>query len=319
MSKKSTLGIYSASVAIAIVLLSATGAASIGALQDTIISKEQADVRSLAVATEEKFETLASVMEVTGQLPQLTAPPDVSQISSEYNGVPESVEAEKRQVARSILSQAGDIEAVAFLLPDGEMYVEEPFFRQMNLTRTDFAFRDYFQGAVNSQATYLGEVYISASSGASASAMAVPVMPDGELKGVWIGLLHLENLDGFAKGMFENDDARRFVFADQHGHEVVYSNELVFSLEDQSLADFGPYRSALEGDSGWSAEAINGEEMLVAYHPVEAPGATWAVFSVQPYADAMKPVEDLRTQLYAATGIAVAVGAGLGAVIAKKP
>jgi hypothetical protein len=195
------------------------------------------------------------------------------------------------------------------------MYVEEPFARQMNLTRTNFAFRDYFQGAVNNGAAYLGEVYISASSGASTSATAVPVMShDGQLKGVWIGLLHLQNLDEYAKGMFEGDDDRQFVYADQHGHEVVYSNELVLSLEESGrpLAEMDVYKKAVAGESGWAIESIGGTEMFVVYHPVSAPSTTWAVFSIQPRDSLMKPIEDMRMTLYAAIAISVAAaGAAL--------
>jgi hypothetical protein len=299
-------------------VVSAGGVMAIGALEQSVIEKESSDVYALALATEAGFSTIESLMEVTAGLPQLAGAEHVSEMTQEAHGVPEDVEVEKRQVAQLVL-QNGDIEAVAFLLPDGEMYVEEPFERQMNLTRTNFAFRDYFQGAVNSSATYLGEVYISASSGSSTSAMAVPVFSEGELKGVWIGLLRLQNLDNFANGMFEGDDGRRFVYADQHGHEVAYSNALVLSLGsgDRALADFGPYKNALAGNSGHAVETIDGKKVFVAYGSVRAPGTTWAVLSVQPHDALFKPVDDLRAALYAAIAIAAGVGAGLGAAIAK--
>jgi hypothetical protein len=149
----------------------------------------------------------------------------------------------------------------------------------------------------------------------------VPVTSqDGQLKGVWIGLLHLQNLDEFAKGMFEGDDDLQFVYADQHGHEVVYSNELVLSLEESGrpLEEMDVYRKAVAGESGWAIESIGGTEMFVAYHPVSAPSTTWAVFSMQPRDSLMKPVEEMRMTLYAAIAISVAAAAGAAMVVATS-
>jgi hypothetical protein len=224
VGKTGILVSYSSALVTAISLLSTAAMVNINTLQQNVIENSMRDLRTLALATEEKFSAMSSLMTLISKLPQLSGASHVSEMTPELHGVPENMEIQKRLVAKHILSQNTDIEAVAFILPDGEMYVEEPFNRQMNLTRTNFAFRDYFQGALtNNGAAYLGEVYISASSGPSTSATAVPVLSqDGKLEGVWIGLLHLQNLDGFAKEMFEGDDGRRFVYADQHGHEVVY-------------------------------------------------------------------------------------------------
>ncbi|WP_415283144.1 cache domain-containing protein [Candidatus Nitrososphaera sp. FF02] len=311
------IGLYAAAVTTAILVISAGGMIGVGALEQSIIDREAGDVRALALATEARFSSAESLMELVAGFPQMARAGHVSEITAEAHGVPEDVEVEKRQAMKLVL-QNPDIEAIAFLLPDGEMYVEEPFSRQMNLTRTNFAFRDYFQGAVNSSSTYLGEVYVSASSGASTSAVAVPVFSDGQLAGVVIGLMRLENLDRFASDMFEGDDGRRFVYADQHGHEVVYSNALASSIGNRPLAEFQPYTDALAGESGQSVQTIDGQRMFVAYSPVKAPGTTWALLSIQPHDALFAPVDGLRNALYACIGIAAAVGAGLGPAVAKS-
>jgi hypothetical protein len=310
------IGLYTAAVATAILAISAGGMMGVGALEQSIIDREARDVRALALAAEARFSSAESLIEVLAGLPQMAGTEHVSEITAEAHGAPEDVEVEKRQAMKLVL-QNPDIEATAFLLHDGEMYVEEPFSRQMNLTRTNFAFRDYFQGAVNSSSTYLGEAYISASSGASTSAIAVPVFSDRQLAGVVIGLMRLENLDRFAGDMFEGDDGRQFVYADQHGHEVVYSNALASSIGDRPLAEFQPYMDALAGKSGQSVQTIDGQKMFVAYSPVKAPGTTWVLLSIQPHDALFAPVDGLRNTLYACIAIAAAVGAGLGAAVAK--
>lgn len=78
------------------------------------------------------------------------------------------------------------------------------------------------------------------------------------------------------------------------------------------------YKKAIAGQSGVAVESIGGREMLVAYHPVRAPGTTWAVFSIQPYESVVKPVQELSMQAYSAIAIAAAVGAALAVVVAKK-
>ena len=95
---------------------------------------------------------------------------------------------------------------------------------------------------------------------------------------------------------------------------------MVLSLEENGrpLANIDIYKRVITGESGWSVESIGGTEMFVAYHPVRAPSATWAVFSMLPNDLLMKPVEDMRTTLYSKIAIASGIGVALGIIIAKK-
>ncbi|MEO9362813.1 MAG: hypothetical protein ABI348_02825, partial [Nitrososphaera sp.] len=122
MGRTRNLLAYSAAVAIAIIILAAAGMAGAGALEKKITEKEAGDVRALAIATEAKISTVASLMEATGRTPQVAGAPYASQITAESKGVPQDVDVEKRQVAQSVLSSSQDVEAVAFILPNGEMY-----------------------------------------------------------------------------------------------------------------------------------------------------------------------------------------------------
>lgn len=130
------LSLYAVAVAIAISLLSAFAVSSISMLEQEIIEKQAGELQALAVATSVKFSGISSLMTLTGRLPQLAGACCVAETRPELHGVPQGVEVEKREIAKQIMAQNRDVEAVAFLLPDGEMYVEEPFERQMNLTRT---------------------------------------------------------------------------------------------------------------------------------------------------------------------------------------
>ncbi|MDF0680896.1 MAG: hypothetical protein P0116_08035 [Candidatus Nitrosocosmicus sp.] len=43
--------------------------------------------------------------------------------------------------------------------------MEEPFSLQKNLSKTNFAFRDYYKGVITNNDTFLGNVVVSASTG----------------------------------------------------------------------------------------------------------------------------------------------------------
>ena len=72
-------------------------------------------------------------------------------------------------------------------------YFQEPYSRQENLTRDNFALRDYYKGAVSGD-TYLGNVIISASSALPAVLMSIPLYSANESNSS--EAKHSENLIG---------------------------------------------------------------------------------------------------------------------------
>src|SRR3712207_9421713 len=50
-----------------------------------------------------------------------------------------------------------DFQVIFFLMPNGDIYLVEPYLQQQNLTGNNFAFRDYYKGAVESRNTYLSD------------------------------------------------------------------------------------------------------------------------------------------------------------------
>jgi hypothetical protein len=240
---------------------------------------------------------------------------DVSEahlITPENKGVPEEAAVEKRKVAQSIIAANIGVDAIGFIHSNGDMYIEEPYQRQQSLTRTNFASRDYFQGAIASGGPYVGELYISAATGASIAALAVPVYSDDRsLAGVWAAYLNLDVLNSRASEVLGSEYGGRAIYIDQNGHEVEYSSELVSA--DDTLSDLQSYVDAVAGDSGSRPEMHGGVQMYVAYSPVQVPGATWAILAMQPYYDAFSQVPIL--QLQTAIAVASVIAASLGFVI----
>ena len=168
--------------------------------------------------------------------------------------------------------------------------MEEPYSRQLNLTKTNFDFRDYYKGAVSTHMTYLGNVVISASSGLPQVNIAVPIYSVGNdnnnnksLPGIWAGGL---NLSIFSKSLqsLNLTNNERIVYVDYHGQKIADSNKKQGIIKkNESFANLQSFKNAVAGKSGSIIEVINGTKMLVSYHPVNAIQTRWVILDIQPY------------------------------------
>ena len=105
----------------------------------------------------------ASILEITSMIPEVSNAQYADKIYSRLHGISDSYDVEKRQIADSILKHADTFEAITFLLSNGDMYMEEPYDRQLDLSRNNFAFRDYYQGAIDTKQAFQGDVIVSSS------------------------------------------------------------------------------------------------------------------------------------------------------------
>jgi hypothetical protein len=134
--------------------------------ESTIPSDRGLMVKLLADNLENRINKSAAILEITGELPQVKNASYASSISSELHGIPKDLDNAKRKVAHDILASDKDLQVIFFLMPNGDVYMLEPYSRQQNQTGNNFAYRDYYKGAVSTSDTYLGNVVISTSSGA---------------------------------------------------------------------------------------------------------------------------------------------------------
>jgi hypothetical protein len=253
-------------------------------------------VKLLADDLENRLNKSAAILEITGELPQVRNVSYASSISSELHGIPEDLDIAKRIVARDILAFDKDFEAIFFLMPNGDMYMDEPYPRQQNLTGNNFAFRDYYKGAISTDDTYLGNVIISASSGLPQSIIAVPLYSSASdnngnrnntnnmtLSGIWSGGLNLTKFSDTLQSL-NLTDGDRIVYMDQNGQKVADSNKQLFSMnQNESFANLQAFNNVQqEQKSGSVMEMINGTRMLVFYEPVQVHSTTWAVMLFRP-------------------------------------
>src|SRR5215207_9917772 len=241
-------------------------------------------VKLLADNLENRINKSAAILEITGELPQVKNVSYANLISSELHGIPKDLDIAKRKVAQNILATDKDLQLIFFTMPNGDVYMVEPYSRQQNSTRNNFAFRDYYKGAVSTGDTYLGNVIISSSSGLPQSNIAVPVYnstsnnntngSNGKmtLVGLWGGGLNLT-------------DGERIVYVDQNGQKVADSNMESFRTnQNESFAKLQAFNKVLqEQKPGSSIEMIDGIRMLVFYEPVQFHSTIWAVLLLKPF------------------------------------
>src|SRR4029079_2056569 len=246
------------------------------------------NIKLLADNLENRLNKSAAILETTNKLPDIRNVSFASSINNTLNGIPKDTDLAKRKVAQDILSKYNDFRVIAFLMPNGDMYMEEPYSRQLNLTKTNFAFRDYYKGAVSTHNTYLGNLIIAASSGLPQANMAVPIYSsennntnNPSLVGVWFGGL---NLDVFNKSLqsLNLTDNERIVYVDQHGQKIADSDKKQSINRNETFANLQSFKNAIAGKSGSNIEEINGTKMLVFYHPVNAIQARWVILDIQP-------------------------------------
>lgn len=262
--------------------------------QQTLIgssSKDKALTISLLTETlENRLNKSADILEITSKLPEVKNPTYASSLNQTLrtlHGIGKDLDIQKRKVAQNILSADKDLGVIFFLMPNGNVYMEEPYSRQLNLTKTNLDFRDFYKGAVSTHMTYLGNVVISASSGLPQTNIAVPIYSDENnnsksLVGIWAGGL---NLRAFSKSLqsLNLTNNERIVYVDYHGQKIADSNKKQEIIKkNESFANLQSFKNAVAGKSGSIIEAINGTKMLVSYHAVNAIQTRWVILDIQP-------------------------------------
>jgi len=260
---------------------------SLSSNNGTTLGNKTLSIKLLADNLENRLNKSAAILEITSKLPEVRKVSFASSINNTLRGIPKDIDLAKRNVAQGILSKYNDFRVVALLLPNGDMYMEEPYSRQLNLSKTNFAFRDYYKGAVSTHNTYLGNLIIASCCGLPQANMAVPIYSsenntnNPSLVGVWYGGL---DLDVFNKSLqsLNLTDNERIVYVDQHGQKIADSDKKQSINRNETFANLQSFKNAIAGKSGSNMEEINGTKMLVFYHPVKAIQARWVILDIQP-------------------------------------
>ena len=250
-------------------------------------SDKTIELKLLADSLSSRLNKSAAILELTSKLPEVKSAPYSNLISPKLHGIPKDADISKRKVAQSILSVDKDFRVILFLMPNGDIYMNEPYLLQANLTNNNFAYRGYYKDAINTQNTYFGNVVISNSSGLPTSHISVPIYssaPKGNndndhnstLVVIWAGGLNLKVLSQYLQSLNLAGD-ERILYLDQYGHKIADSDKTLANDYNESFANYQAFKNAVAGKSGFTIEVVNGTKKTIQYQPVRFHSTTWAV------------------------------------------
>ena len=239
---------------------------------------------------ENRIQKAGAILEITSKLPQVRDVPYAHLLNQTLNtlhGIPRYADIEKRQVVKNILSSNDDLYEIFLLMPNGNMYFLEPYSIQQTLAVNNFAFRDYFQGAISTNDTYLGNVHTTAAaSGARTAKIAVPtyfLKDNSTIAGVWAGSIDFNvlNKELQSPNLTSLGDGTRVVYVDGKGQKIADS-DINKSIIPESFPNLKVFKAAIGGQAGSTIDTVNNTKMLVSYQPVNTFHNTWVVLLMQP-------------------------------------
>jgi co-chaperonin GroES (HSP10) len=241
----------------------------------------------LAKNLEYHLQKAGAILEITSKLPQVRDVPYanlLNQTLSTLHGIPQDADIEKRQVAKNIVVSNSDLRDVFFIMPNGDAYLFEPYSTQQNLTTNNFAFRDYFQGAIKTNDVYLGNVIIpKTASSFRSGGIAIPVYSSSEnnsnIAGVWVGGIDFKVFDKDLQSL-NLPPGERVVYTGYKGQKIADS-DINKSKTPESFATLNSFKNARNGESGSIIDTVDNTKMLVTYQPVRAFHNTWIVLLMQ--------------------------------------
>lgn len=243
----------------------------------------------LAKNLENRIQKAGALLEVTSKLPQVRDVTNIQLLNQTLNtlhGIPQYADIEKRQVGSNVLSSNNDLYEIFLLLPNGDMYFLEPYSIQQTLTLNNFAFRDYFQGAIKTNDTFLGNVHnTAAASGARTAKISVPVYSlkdNSTIVGVLASSIDFKVLNKELQSLNFTSlgDSTRIVYVDSKGQKIADSDINKSSIPE-SFSNLKGFKDAISGQSGSTIDTVDNTSMFVAYQPVNAFHNSWVILLMQ--------------------------------------
>ena len=230
------------------------------------------ELKNIKNILESKVTKLVTALQIASNIPQILQPPDINLINSKIKGIPDDADIEKRKIAKILLDQFNEFSSIVFSLNNGDIYFFEPFERQLNLTTTNFAFRDYYQVVNQTKKTYLSDAIISKATGRNLAVIATPVIDkENDMRGILYGSINFNNYDKFLQSLNLQNNTR-LVLIDKTGVKIGDSNVNETSVSKESFekkqfSNLTSVKFALEGKSGSTIEKFEGKESQITFLP----------------------------------------------------
>ena len=247
----------------------------------------------LSKTLEGEIDKISTILEITSQLPEIKKSPNatlLAETNEMYKGIPEFIEQDKRYILKNIVLNYEDIAGAGFLMPTGDMYILEPYYKQLNLSKTNFSFRDYYKGALDSGKIFMDDVILSIATGKPVTITAIPIFAntnlenntDKEITGILLSSLDF-NIPNQILHSLNLTNSERAVYLDHLGNKIADSSGITTNNETDVFSNLKSFSNAVSGNSGNIIEEVNNTKMIISYYPVKAVQNIWAVLWMEPY------------------------------------
>ena len=290
------------SIVIVTIIAAAFAEAQVARATSDVVNSKALKLDMMVDGLELRLEDAVKMLKLAATQEEVKNVLFANSVSEKFMGIPPDVDPEKRQAAQNTRSTYQDFDTVAFLLPNGDVYLVQPYEAQKNLPRLNFAFREYYQGVIANGDTYIGEAVVSAATGHRVVPIAIAVYSDNlssnrTLAGILVGALNMNVVTGDLRAdpFGVNED---ILITDHKGNIVADSTERgETSNKLESLLYVNDVSKALQGSSGSGVQTINGVEMFITYKSIRASTNYWAAIIIQPNSDAFFAVNTIRNQV----------------------
>ena len=192
-------------------------------------------------------------------------------VDPKVKGIPEDADIEKRKIAKILLDQFKELNSILYYFNNGDIYFDEPFKDQLNLTATNFSFRDYYQVVNQTKKTYVSDAIISKTTGLNLAVIATPVINhENNMTEILLGTINFNSYDEFLQSLNLQNNSR-LVMIDKNGAKVGDSNKNETSISKESFekkkqfSNLTSFKLALEGKSGSIVEKFEGKESQITF------------------------------------------------------
>lgn len=228
-----------------------------------------------------RIDEITDLLETTGRYPAVRNISYANLVSTEFMGIPESSDIEKRNVAKYLIKNESILGGVYFTLSNGDVYLGEPYSAQEQLPRINFADRDWYKGVSRTNETYISSVFFSASTRAPATAIALPIYQDDssiKLLGYWVGIINIEPLwktikDDYLPG------GQELNVIDHEGIEMFNSGKYDYT-EIQSAPSFYENGNATMIDKDSATIRILDGNIIAISYPIHIRSHVWTVTTI---------------------------------------
>ncbi len=288
-------------------------------LNDEITKTKINEVTLLSSRFALRLQYAAGIIEMTGQTFPMTKPPAYSNLISDHlKGIPADADSEKREMAKKMLDKKFDLDYIFYAMPNGDIYFLEPFYSQIKLSQLNFAFRDWYHGAISTGSTYVSEVYVSANEKHNVIGIAVPIYNNANptLNGIFVGALNLGTLQKSLATI--NLGQTEYLLIVDHNNNIVADSRKSESDTEIRKFTLDLSKQSNGNDVSTITKAIDGKDMFIAFTTVPVGTHKWSIMSIQPHDDAFGSSVALKNEAIVLISIIISITSVAGFFMLRK-